>query len=218
MYLCAYSINEWVFNLVNITSKHGRKTNRARNTLLVKKTKRKSNLSCIKETKAKEKKNRKKSKKKRRNKKSNAVGENHNVGIFIQKYIWIILERDCSARGEKENLLFSRVIHARFFLMQKTKTDKQRKKRVSHVYLDWIDTKKWNKRQARTQSKQNKVAQTRTLKRLIIEKENMKIGVAEYVRYMQNKEKKRDGGNGYWVVYLFLFISEYKNRERKRKC
>jgi hypothetical protein len=128
-----------VFSLVNITSKHGRKQNRARNTLLVKRNqKKKSNLSCIKEAKEKEKKtgrNQTNREEEEGGEKSNAVCENHNVVIFIQKYIWIILERDCSARGEKEKLLFSRVIHTRFLLMPKN-TNKQGKKTVSQVYLD----------------------------------------------------------------------------------
>jgi hypothetical protein len=46
--------------------------------------------------------------------------------VYLYKNIWIILERDCSARGEEEKLLFSRVIHARSLLMpRKKQTDRK---------------------------------------------------------------------------------------------
>ena len=52
----------------------------------------------------------------------------------------------------KESLLFSRVIHARFFANAKEKENKQT---VSHVYGNWIDTKK--NREQKTSSNSVKI-------------------------------------------------------------
>ena len=56
------------------------------------------------------------------------------VLYFLYKNRRIILGRNCPVRGEKENLLFSRVIHARCSIMQKERSRRKTNQSINESY------------------------------------------------------------------------------------